>query len=160
MTATLTDVPQGDTRLLEDPVAQRLLTSTEMAHLAYRWTDGAPRCTAIWFHWNGTALVIASPAAAPKAKALTSGTPVAVTIDDTTFPYASLNLRGTVQVDRTYGVAEEYRLAARRYLGAEQGDSWSDQMPPGGMIRISLTPTWVGLIVIDEFRRLPSALAS
>ena len=159
MTATLTDVPQGDTRLLEDPVAQRLLTSTEMAHLAYHWTDGTPRCTAIWFHWNGTELVVASPAAAPKAKALTSGAAVAVTIDDQVFPYASLNLRGAVQVDRTDGVAEEYRIAARRYLGDEQGDAWSDQMPPGGMFRFSLTPTWVGLIVIDEFRRVPSALA-
>jgi hypothetical protein len=159
MTATLTDVRQGDTRLLEDPVAQRLLASTEMAHLAYQWTDGSPRCTAVWFHWNGTALVAASPAAAPKAKAITSSARVAVTIDDPIFPYASLNLRGVVQVDRTHGVAEEYRLAARRYLGAEQGDSWSDQMPPGGMYKFSLTPTWVGLIVIDEFRRVPSALA-
>ena len=89
MTPTLTEAPQGDTRLLEDPVAQRLLTSTEMAHLAYHWTDGTPRCTAIWFHWNGTELVVASPAAAPKAKALTSGAAVAVTNDDQVFPYAS-----------------------------------------------------------------------
>lgn len=157
---TLTEAPQGDTRLLDDPAAQRLLYSTEMAHLAYLWTDGTPRCTAIWFHWDGRRLVVSSPAAAPKARALSTGAAIAVTIDDTTFPYASLNLRGTAVVDTVDGVAPEYRLAARRYLGDERGDEWCDQMPSGGMVRVQLTPAWVGLIDIADFRRVPSALAA
>ena len=159
MINTLDDTVQGDTDLLGDPVAQRLLTSTEMAHLAYDWTDGTPRCTAIWFHWNGTALVVCSPTEAPKTRAITTGTPIAVTIDSTTFPYASLNARGVAEVDHVDGVAGEYRAAARRYLGEQQGDTWCDQMPDGGMTRVALTPNWVGLIDIDEYRRLPSALA-
>ena len=59
---------QGSLDLLDDEVAKRLLTSGEVAHLAYQWTDGTPRCTPIWFHWNGTELVMASPANAPKAR--------------------------------------------------------------------------------------------
>ena len=55
---TLAEVPQGDLRLLNDPAARALLGSTEMAHLAYVWRDGTPRCTAIWFHWNGEQLVV------------------------------------------------------------------------------------------------------
>lgn len=156
---TLTDIAQGDTRLLDDPAAQRLLSSTEMAHLAYLWNDSTPRCTAIWFHWTGTALVVSSPAAAPKTRALTTGAPIAVTIDDPAFPYASLNLRGTADVDHVDGIAPEYRAAAKRYLGDEQGDAWCEQMPDGGMTRVKLTPTWVGLIDVNDYRRLPSALA-
>lgn len=156
---TLTDVRQGDTRLLHDPVAQRLLKSTEMAHLAYLWSDGTPRCTAMWFHWTGTSIVMASPAGAPKGATLATGSALAVTIDDTRFPYASLNLRGTAVVDCTDGVAGEYRRAAIRYLGEEQGNAFCEQMPLGGMVRVSLTPTWVGLIDLDGFRRAPSALA-
>ena len=156
---TLTDIRQGDTRLLDDPVAQRLLASTEMAHLAYVWSDGTPRCTATWFHWSGTSVVMASPMGAPKGAVLSTGSPVAVTIDDMRFPYASLNLRGSAVVDHTDGIAEEFRLSAIRYLGEEQGAAFCEQVPPVGMVRVSLTPTWVGLIDLDGFRRVPSALA-
>jgi len=157
--STLTDTPQGDTSLLEDPTAQRLLTSTETAHLAYLWPDGTPRCTAIWFHWNGAEVVVASPANAPKAAVIETGQPVAVTIDCADFPYTSLNLRGRAAVDRTSGVAPEYRLAAIRYFGPEQGAAWCDQLGDIDMVRVKLAPEWVGLIDLEDFRRLPSALA-
>jgi hypothetical protein len=159
MKYTLQDTAQGDIALLDDPAAHQLLHSTEMAHLAYNWTDGTPRSTAIWFHWNGSALVVSSPAAAPKTRAISSGTSIAITIDDSSFPYSSLNMRGAAQVDHVDGVAPEYRAAARRYLGDDQAEAWCDQLPPGGMTRISLTPDWVALIVLDDFRRIPSALA-
>lgn len=160
MTSTLTETPQGDLALLDDPTAQRLLTSTEMAHLAYNWRDGTPRCTAIWFHWTGNALVVASFDGAPKGNVLESSAPIAVTIDDATFPYASLNLRGTAEIDRVTGIDPAYREAAIRYLGPEQGEAWCGQFPPDiGMIRIELVPDWVGLIDLADNRRLPSALA-
>ncbi len=73
---------QGSLSLLDDPAAQRLLTSQQLAHLAYNWTDGTPRCTPIWFHWNGSEVAMASPATAPKHLALHDGDSVAVTIDD------------------------------------------------------------------------------
>jgi hypothetical protein len=157
---TLTDVPQGDLRLLNDPAARRLLGSTEMAHLAYAWRDGTPRCTAIWFHWNGEQVVIVSPASAPKTAAIETGTAVAVTIDDARFPYRSLNLRGTAWVDQVTGVASEYRQAATRYLGDETGTAWCEQLPADiAMTRIAVEPDWVGLIDLADNRRLPSALA-
>ncbi len=40
----------GDLELLDHPVAQRLLSSTEPAQLAYSWLDGTPRTIPIWFH--------------------------------------------------------------------------------------------------------------
>src|SRR4051794_23171175 len=64
---------EGDparSRLLGDPVAQQLLESRTLARLAYTWPDGTPRVVPIWFHWTGEVVVMASPPAAPKIRAL------------------------------------------------------------------------------------------
>ena len=151
---------QGSLSLLDDPAAQRLLTSQQLAHLAYNWTDGTPRCTPIWFHWNGSEVVMASPATAPKGTALHSGDSVAVTIDDPAWPYSALLIRGSVQVDEVDGVAAEYREAAVRYFGEEQGNGWCDQLPPMNMHCFRVTPEWVGVLDFDDMRRLTSSLAT
>ena len=49
------------TTLITDPVAQELLRSPIPARFAYTWRDGAPRVIPIWFHWTGSAVVMASP---------------------------------------------------------------------------------------------------
>src|SRR6516165_2903445 len=51
-------VRQGDLSLLEHPVARELLASNIPARIAYVWTDGTPRVTPIWFHWDGGELVL------------------------------------------------------------------------------------------------------
>jgi nitroimidazol reductase NimA-like FMN-containing flavoprotein (pyridoxamine 5'-phosphate oxidase superfamily) len=111
---------QGGLDPLDDPAAKRLLESTEVAHLAYNWSDGTPRCTPIWFHWSGAELVMSSPSISPKTKTIEDGTPVAVTIDSADWPYLALMLRGRVRVDNVEGIAAEYREAAHRYFGEEQ----------------------------------------
>ena len=63
-------ISQGDLQLLEDPLAQELLSSTELARLAYSWLDGTPRVVPIWFHWTGGAITFGSPPRAPKLRAL------------------------------------------------------------------------------------------
>ena len=63
-------VRQGDVSLLQHPASQELLRSKIPARLAYVWTDGSPRVVPIWFHWNGSEIVMASPPKAPKLKAL------------------------------------------------------------------------------------------
>ena len=151
---------QGSLSLLEDPAAQRLLESRQVAHLAYTWTDGTPRCIPIWFHWNGSQVVMASPAIAPKCSVLQDGAPVAVTIDDPAWPYSALLIRGSMEVDEVDSVAPEYRQAAVRYLGEEQGNGWCDQLPPMNMGRFRVTPEWVGVLDFDQMRRLTSSLAT
>jgi hypothetical protein len=149
---------QGDTALLDDPVAQDLLHSQYPAHLAYSWKDGTPRVVPIWFHWNGTAVVMASPVRAPKATSITDGTPVAVTIDSYDFPHEVLYLRGPVAVDDVEGVAPEYAAAATRYFGAEQGRAWVGQLPADMVMRrYTLRPRWVG--ILDFRTRFPSAIS-
>jgi hypothetical protein len=144
--------------LLDHPVAQELLHSTNPAHLAYCWTDGTQRVVPIWFHWNGQEIVVCSPADAPKLKALTNGSSVAVTIDTASPPYHVLLLRGKARVDIVDGVPDEYAAAAERYYGVEQGRAWVTQaqtlMPR--MARIAIRPEWVGLH--DFATRFPSAV--
>ncbi|MEX2227647.1 MAG: pyridoxamine 5'-phosphate oxidase family protein [Dehalococcoidia bacterium] len=151
---------QGDPKLLSDPVAQTLLSSTIPARLAYNWTDGTPRVVPIWFHWDGSAFILASPPKAPKLKALRANPDVALTIDNNEFPHKVLLIRGTARVEMCEGVAPEYALSARRYFGEEQGNAWVENMR--GMVsemgRIAVTPTWVA--ILDFETRFPSALSA
>jgi hypothetical protein len=149
---------QGDLSLLEDPVAQELLGSQHLARLAYMWKDGTPRVVPVWFHWDGSELVIAGPPTAPKMKALPQNSKVAVTIDRESWPYHALFVRGTASTSITDGAPKEYAAAARRYMGEEAGDAWVDninKMSPKSA-RIAIRPEWVA--VLDFERRFPSAI--
>ena len=149
---------QGSLDLLNDPVAQQLLKSAIPARLAYVWTDGTPRVVPIWFHWNGTQVVVAGPPKAPKVKALRNNPNVALTIDDNSWPHKVLLLRGTATVEIVEGVAPEYALSAERYFGVEQGQAWVGQVSQmiSSMSRIAITPNWAG--ILDFEQRFPNEL--
>lgn len=149
---------QGDLALLNDPVAQKLLSSMKVAHLAYVWKDGTPRVVPIWFHWDGTSFVIGSPSKFPKAQAIGEGTHVALTIDDDTWPYKVLSVRGVAHVSVVDGVAPEYAQSAEHYFGAEQGKGWVEtvgKLAPQ-MFRLEVEPQWVG--ILDFETRFPHVL--
>jgi len=150
----------GDLSLLNDPVAQTLLTSTNMAQLGYVWTDGTPRVVPIWFHWDGKAICMGTPMKAPKVHILPNHSKVAVTIDSETWPYKVLSIRGTASVSTVDGVVPEYALAAKRYFGEQGGTDWVNQIKGmfTQMTRIAVTPEWVG--ILDFEKRFPSAIAA
>lgn len=154
---TAPTIDQGDLALLQDPVAQELLRSREYAQLAYVWEDGTPRVVPVWFHWTGQELVVGTPPRAPKLTALRSNPHVAVTIDTNVWPAKALMIRGDAELDMQDDVVPEYATAARRYFG-EGADGWLDQLAGHPMARITVTPTWVGLI--DFETRFPSALSA
>jgi hypothetical protein len=152
--------PQGDVALLQDPVAQALLSAREPARLAYTWTDGSPRVVPMWFTWDGTRVVMAGPPDVPKVKALRRDPRVAITIDQAaSWPYTVLLIRGRASLDDVQGIPPEYAQAAVRYFGPEQGAAWVEQVRTMGasMLRIAVTPDWVS--IIDFQQRFPSAVA-
>jgi PPOX class probable F420-dependent enzyme len=151
---------QGDLTLLNDPVAQELLHSTIPARLAYVWRDGTPRVVPIWFHWNGTEVVLGTPLKAPKVQALAHNPKVVLTIDSAAWPYKVLQIRGTAQVETVQGVVPEYAAAAQRYFGEAQGRAWVEQVRTlfPRMARIAVRPEWVG--ILDFETRFPSAIAA
>lgn len=148
-----------DLEVLEDPVAQELLVSRQMARLAYTWRDGSPRVVPIAFHWTGEDVVMGTPVCAPKLKALADGTGVAVTIDsEQSWPYKALLIRGTVQVDMLDDLAPEYEAAIKRYLGDEAAEGWLSGLRGQPMARLSVRPSWAR--VLDFVTRFPSALSA
>jgi hypothetical protein len=150
---------KGGLELLGDPVAQELLASTIPARLAYVWPDGTPRVASLWFHWDGTELVMCTFGGAPKLKALKTGARVALTIDTNDPPNHILSIRGTVTVTESKGVVPEYAAAAVRYLGNEQGEGYARSLPADIlMARIAVRPDVV--VLLDFESRFPSALSS
>lgn len=149
---------QGNPALLNDPVAQTLLHSTLPAHLAYVWPDGTPRVVPIWFHWDGTHIVLASPPTAPKLDALRKNPKVALTIDGISPPYKVLMIRGTAHVELIEGGVPEYGMAAVRYYGEAQAKAWLDTAGKlfTHFAKISIAPEWVG--VLDFEQRFPNAI--
>lgn len=152
-------VQQGDVSLLQHPASQELLQSKIPARLAYVWTDGTPRVIPIWFHWNGHDIVMASPPKAPKLKALAKNPKVSLTIDDNVFPHKVLLIRGSARLEPVVGIVPEYEAAAARYFDPELAQTWLNQLRTlvSSMVRITITPEWVGLL--DFQTRFPSALA-
>jgi hypothetical protein len=159
-------IPQGDLRLLDTDLAQRLLGSTIPTRLAYVATDGTPRVVPTWFEWNGEEIImttyLAGSAAgirhpAARVAALRANPTVALTIDTETSPPQSLTIRGRAEMDEIDGLAAEYVSAAHRYLGDAAGDMLAVMDQPGTVqARIAVRPTWVGLL--DFAERLPSPL--
>ena len=134
---------QGGVGLLDDEAAQALLSSTVPAHLAYTWTDGTPRNTPIWFHWDGAGLVMCSPSNAPKVGVLSTGAPVAVTIHGAEWPFAVLLLRGTVvgrprrrRRARVPGVRDSVLRsgAGRRLVRLTAGRPHDGTLPAGAVV--------------------------
>jgi hypothetical protein len=87
------DLPQGDLKLLESDIAQRLLASAIPARFAYTAVDGTPRVLPTWFHWTGEELVMPTFVSAPhvrrpaaRLRALRAHPDVAITIDTEAFP--------------------------------------------------------------------------
>jgi hypothetical protein len=152
-------VKQGDLSLLQHPAAQEMLQSKIPARLAYIATDGTPRVVPIWFHWNGKDIVMASPPKAPKLKSLANNPKVSLTIDENGFPPKVLLIRGTARLEPVEGIVPEYEASAARYFDPELAQAWLKQLRSlvSSMVRITVTPEWVGLL--DFETRFPSALS-
>lgn len=147
-------LPQGDLRLLETDVAQRLLHSTELARVAYVAKDGTPRVFPMLFHWTGGEVVL-STFGGLKVNALRARPDIAITIDAATTPPSALLIRGKAELTDVKGIVEEYAAAQRRYAGEEQGAAnvAAVDRPGTTMVRIAVRPTWVG--VLDFTTRFP-----
>ena len=145
------------TQVMNDPLAQELLTSNIPARLAYTGLDGSPRAIPIGFHWDGTRFVIGTATNAPKMQALRANPKVALTIDTNAFPPHVLLVRGTARVEIVDGVAPEYLERSRKYVAAEQWEAFEQQVSAlyREQGRITIVPEWAKLL--DFETRLPSA---
>jgi hypothetical protein len=166
--AELAAIPQGSPQLLDTPLAKRLLAAAIPARVAYTAKDGTPRISASWFQWTDGELVMPTfiqapyvPAPARRLAALRARPDVAVSIDTESTPAQVLMLRGKAQVTEVDGIDPDYAASARQYLGEEAASQYlamADQ-PGTRMARITVRPTWVGLL---DFAgdRLPGVMST
>jgi hypothetical protein len=166
--AELAAIPQGSLELLDTSLARRLLASAIPARVAYTAKDGTPRITSTWFQWTDGQLVMPTfihaphvPAPARRLAALRARPDVAVSIDTESTPAQVLLVRGKAQVTEVDGIDPDYAVSARQYLGEEGAGQYlamADQ-PGTRMARITVRPTWVGLL---DFAgdRLPGVMAT
>ena len=151
---------QGDLGLLNEPVAQELLTAAIPARLAYTWKDGTPRVVPIGFHWNGEDVVMCSPEGAPKNQVI-NNSKVAITIDTNVLPFKVLLIRGTARVTVLQNIPDEYVKACIQLMGPETAQGWFKTLEPLApnikyFTRIAVKPEWVG--ILDFQARFPSAV--
>lgn len=160
-------VPQGSPELLETPLARKLLASAIPARVAYTAKDGTPRLFATWFQWTDAELVMPTFIKAPhvsvparRLAALGARPDVAVSIDTESAPAEVLLIRGKAQITEVDGIDPDYAVSARQYLGEEAARELLDMADQPGtvMARITVRPTWVGLL---DFAggRLPGVMA-
>jgi Pyridoxamine 5'-phosphate oxidase len=162
-------IPQGSLELLDTPVARKLLASAIHARLAYAAKDGTPRIVPTWFQWTNGEVVMPTYIQAPhipapgarRLAALRARPDVAISIDTDTEPPQALLIRGRAQIIEVDGVDPDYAASARQYLGEEAARELLDMVdqPSTRMARITVRPTWVGLL---DFAggRLPGVMAS
>lgn len=152
-------IGQGRLKLLDDPIAVRLLGSAELARLAYNAKDGAPRVIPMLFQWTGEEVVFGAYAGSAKLGSLRANPDVAITIDTPGPPPDVLLIRGRAELGDVGGIVAEYAAAHRRYYGDEQGARNVEKMAADGvrMVRVAVRPTWVG--ALDFQTRLPGRMS-
>jgi nitroimidazol reductase NimA-like FMN-containing flavoprotein (pyridoxamine 5'-phosphate oxidase superfamily) len=152
-------MPQNELdALFADPVAQRLLSASIPARLAYTGLDGAPRVIPIGWLWDGSALLMWTVPRSAKVRALANDGRVAVTIDTNDFPPKVLLVRGTATVEEIPGVPQGYLDAGHKMVDDEHYADWEAGVRGlyDSMVEIRITPTWA---TIHDFEtRIPAAV--
>jgi len=100
---------------------------------------------------------VAGPA--QRLAALRARPDVAVSIDTESSPAQALTIRGTAQIAEVDGVDPDYADSARQYLGEEAARDYLAMLDQPGtrMARITVRPTWVGLLDFGA-GRLPAIM--
>ena len=122
-------------RVMQDPIAQELLNSPLLAHLAYSGADGFPRVVPIGGIWNGSEYVICTATKAPKVAALMRDPKVALTINTEIHvnPPHILLVRGVAHLDIVDGIPVEYLDASRKAAVCACG-KWAYVLAPESCI--------------------------
>src|SRR5207245_9327929 len=101
---------------LAPPLAQELLRSSPLAHLAYIGRDGYPRVIPTGYVWKRGKFVVCTPDNAPKVRSLGSNPRVSLTIDTQTQPPRILLVLGMASMEIVDGVPDDYLDASLEYV--------------------------------------------
>jgi PPOX class probable F420-dependent enzyme len=136
-----------------DPRAAELLVRPIVAQLGFLGLDGYPHVLPVWFEYRGGELLIASPPAAYKGRALAKDGRAALSVSTGERPYHIVSVVGdaTVEVLPEPERIEFVTAIAARYLGADDGrryvEAWIRGGHPGEGELIRLRPRKINFYV-------------
>jgi PPOX class probable F420-dependent enzyme len=97
-----------------------LLTSKKaFAHLATIMPDGSPQVTPVWFDYVNGRIRVNTAKGRVKARNMTEGSRVALSILDPDNPYRYLQIRGAVAHVTETGAVSHIDSLAKKYLGKD-----------------------------------------
>ena len=107
----MTDIPANYLDLLTKKAA--------LAHLATIQPDGSPQVTPVWFDYTDGKVRVNTAKGRIKARNLTVGARVALSIVDPDNDYRYIQIRGTVTSETTDGAKAHIDSLAKKYLGKD-----------------------------------------
>jgi PPOX class probable F420-dependent enzyme len=107
----MTDIPAGFHDLLTDKKA--------FAHLATIMPDGSPQVTPVWFDHHNGRIRVNTAKGRVKARNMTEGSRVALSILDPDNPYRYLQVRGKIAHVTEAGAKQHIDSLAMKYLGKD-----------------------------------------
>jgi PPOX class probable F420-dependent enzyme len=107
----MTDIPTGFLDLLTEKKA--------FAHLATIMPDGSPQVTPVWFDYTGGKIRVNTAKGRVKARNMTEGSKVALSILDPDNGYRYIQIRGTVTKVTEDGAVAHIDSLAKKYMGKD-----------------------------------------
>jgi PPOX class probable F420-dependent enzyme len=104
----MAEIPQGFLDLLTEKKA--------FAHLATLQPDGSPQVTPVWFDYANGIVRVNTAKGRVKARNMTVGSKVALSIIDPDNAYRYIQIRGTVTKETTEGANAHINSLAKKYL--------------------------------------------
>lgn len=129
---------------LSDDVIAFLSEGTRTAVLGWVASDGRPLAAPVWFVVDDDALVFNTGKDTAKGRALLRDPRVVLCVDDTTPPYAFVQVQGVASVSED--PEELLDIATRtggRYMGAERADEYGRRNGVPGELVVRVKPTKV-----------------
>jgi PPOX class probable F420-dependent enzyme len=97
-----------------------LLTAKKaIANLATLQPDGSPQVTPVWFDYTNGRVRVNTAKGRVKARNMSEGSKVALSIVDPDNAYRYIQLRGTVTKETTEGAEAHIDSLAKKYLGKD-----------------------------------------
>ena len=90
-----------------------------LAHVATVQPDGSPQVTPVWFDYTGGMVRINTATNRVKARNLSEGSKVAMSIVDPDNDYRYIQTRGTVSKETTDGAVAHIDSLAKKYMGKD-----------------------------------------
>jgi PPOX class probable F420-dependent enzyme len=108
----MADIPAGFLDILTEKKA--------FAHIATLQPDGSPQVTPVWFDYTNGVVRVNTTTGRVKARNLSVGSKVAMSILDPDNPYRYIQIRGTVSNETTDGAVAHIDSLAKKYLGKDE----------------------------------------